>query len=223
LSPKGYTRIEWVAAHMLSARLHGPNEAGNFTPVSQGDNGILRRGVERGAIDLLAANEGRTMLWWDAEVTPRAAPLEHWAESLTVSYGSWDTATGQPGEQIDSVTVEPRPDFFGARTVASLSEDSADRMVAVTSGEMDAGIAETIVAVREAALGPGGRFRDYEHFYDVMLATPRTASGRRLARADPLDVFDELVRLGPRVVLSFGFDPDDDLERLLQFAEVFGG
>lgn len=221
LSPKGYTRVEWVAAHLLSARLHGPNEAGNFTTLSTGDNGVLRRGVEVGAINLLAANEGRNMLWWDAVVTPREAPLEHWAESLTVSYGWWDAATGKPGAKIDSVTRQPRPDFIGARTVASLSEDSAARMSA-TSG-MNEGIAETIVAVREAALGPGGVFRNYEHFYDVVMATPRTASGGRLAIADPEKVFDELVRLERRVVISFGFDPDEDLERLLQFAEVFSG
>ncbi len=215
LSAKGHASIEWVAAHMLSARLHGPSTAGNFTPTSQRDNGVLLRGVEQPAIDLLAADEGRNMLWWEATVTPSSdAALPHWADTLRITYGRWDAATSGRGAQLGQAEAHPRPDFRGARSIGSLSEDGQVRLTAVTG--MDSTVARTIVAVREARLPGGGRFQSWGHVTDLVMTTPRTAGGA-LTPTSAATTLAELDRVRDRIVPHFGFDPDADLRRYLAY------
>ena len=220
LSAKGYKSIEWVAAHLLSARLHGPSTEGNLTPASQVDNKKMLTKVEAPAIKLLAANEGRNMLWWNAQLTQSTDPtLPHWASKLVVTYGEWDPAAGPNGgrgKQLGQADVTPSPNFTGARSIGSLSEDGAIRLKAVTG--MNISVANAIVATREVH----GRFDSIYQVADRYDKTLFTKGGGRTT-LDPMKVAAELERLHTRLVPYFGFDPDADNNRYLAYlAERYG-
>ncbi len=185
--------------------------------MTQNQNGVVLRTVEGPAISELEKTDGRNMLWWDATVTPRAAPLAHWAATIVISFGTWDAnAANGHGAQLGTTgSMTPAPDFTGARSIGSLSEDGAIRLAAVTG--MSSSVAATVSTVREARLGPGGRFNNWGHVVDLIMNTPRT--GGRLTSTSAETTLAELDRIKDqgRLVPYFGFDPDADLAQWLEY------
>ena len=101
----------WVRAHLLHGRtsssgpfnLHGPgNDIRNLIITDQSLNRNMRIGAEGPAIGLVYG--GNRVLWYESTATHQPTPLDFFAQSITVNFGAFNTATGTEGPRIGGGT-----------------------------------------------------------------------------------------------------------------------
>jgi hypothetical protein len=97
----------WRTLHMLSARLHGPNQHENFILGTQSANSMMFSDAEDLTLKDLEAGKGKAVLWYETSVTPWPAPDDYAAKKIVIRRGTWDVAKDKEGpEKKPAVKVE---------------------------------------------------------------------------------------------------------------------
>ncbi|MDX6720775.1 MAG: hypothetical protein QOJ63_3029, partial [Solirubrobacteraceae bacterium] len=166
--------VNWVKMHLLSARLHGPDVSGNFTPGTQASNNLHYTQVEAPLITKLESGGGRSVLWYFVKVHYRPPPHDQFPERLDIQHGDYDMLAGRTSTATSGVPVPPPG---AGRTLVSLSEDGEDRLHKI--GGLSASAARTIGSIKTRHVArlaaSGGKFRSWEQFLELALNTPGTA------------------------------------------------
>jgi len=174
----------WRALHMLSARLHGPNDARNFILGSQAANTKRYDDAESKALGDLEAGQGKALLWYETAITPWPAPDDFSAQQLVIRRGTWDRdkakeATYEPEVKVESV----QPSLtIGA---IDINEPYGREVIEdIALGEVPGaeGTARSIVELREAQ--PTKRFNNWSEFETAV----NTAGTLRAAKNTILDL-----------------------------------
>jgi hypothetical protein len=85
----------WRRLHVLSARLHGPDDSRNFILGTQTANSLMYSDAEEPTITRLSQNQGKNVLWYETTYTVHPAPDDYAAKSLLIKSGTWDAAKGK--------------------------------------------------------------------------------------------------------------------------------
>ncbi|QAY79329.1 hypothetical protein [Sphingosinicella sp. BN140058] len=101
----------WVAAHLVSEKLHGPGDPWNTTPMRKVDNKAMERQVESDAIARIGQDE---VLYYASSVSYHSGPiLEDFPSSITIEWGSlrFDRGSWVRGEAFTpfAATLHPPP------------------------------------------------------------------------------------------------------------------
>jgi hypothetical protein len=156
----------WVAAHLLSEKLHGPGKPWNTVPAHKQDNAAMEAGVESLAKKKISEDG---VLYYDARVTYHTGEIiEDFPKSITIAWGSMRNtgkdkwAVGEPYETFSLDDIEPPPLEVGR---------GADINRIGRVGLMKRGVpirlAMTIGAEKEA----GGKFKSENDLYKRLLAS----------------------------------------------------
>ena len=109
----------WVRAHLLHGEttrsgprnLHGPGDDMRNLIITDGGFGSLNSdmyfGAEKFALDRVYG-AGSEVLWYDSRVDSYVSGLDFFAQSITVDFGSFDTAAGTEGPRLGGGTFTLR-------------------------------------------------------------------------------------------------------------------
>jgi hypothetical protein len=163
----------WRALHLLSARLHGPNESWNFFLASQAANTKMYNEAEKPTLKALEDGKGKAVLFYETTVTPWPAPDEYAAQKLVIRRGTWDVAGRKEAVFETDVPVESLQPMLTIGSI-DINEGSYRREIleelALGKGPGSEGVSRAIVQLRDEQ--PTKRFGSWDDFENAVKAAP---------------------------------------------------
>jgi hypothetical protein len=155
----------WVAAHLLSEKLHGPGKPWNTVPALKTDNTAMESGVESDAKQKIGEDE---VLYYDASVTYHSGEiLEDFPQSLTIEWGTMRN-TGKDkwvvGDAYPSLMLDMAPPPLEVGLAADINRIGR---VGLMKRGVPIRLAMAIGSEKEA----GGPFKDPDTMYARLLVS----------------------------------------------------
>lgn len=155
----------WVAAHLLSEKLHGPGKPWNTVPALKTDNAAMESGVESDAKRKIGEDE---VLYYDASVTYYSGEIcEDFPQSLTIEWGTMRN-TGKNKWAVGDAYPTFAREFAPPPLEVGLGAD-INRVGRV--GLMKRGVPIRLAMAIDSEKGAGGPFKNQDDMYARLLAS----------------------------------------------------